>query len=94
MTWNPADAARQTNTRGKRSGQRVPLETPSSEHRRSEPDAMPTILAGMDDGMFDADAYGQRMPMEQEKEMIGMGFVPERQWNLVRQWMFRGITPL
>ena len=90
MTWRPEDAARQTNTRGKRPAARGVKDFTVTPPRDVEPEAMPTILAGMADP-FDEDMYEQRMTMEQERDAIGMGFVPERQWNMVRQWMFRGI---
>lgn len=91
MTWRPEDAARQTTTRGKRPTQRGVRDVSATPPLRDvEPEAMPTVLAGMADP-FDEDMSEQRMTMEQEREAIGMGFVPERHWNLVRQWMFRGI---
>ena len=67
---------------------------PPLSERHQEPDAMPTVMAGMAADMLDDEAHEQRLTMEQEREWAGMGFVPDRQWNMIRQWMYRGTVPL
>ena len=95
MTWRPEDRLRQTNTRGKRERTRKSPEGPrTAPEPRGEMEPMPTMASGTMSETMEDDARALRMPMEQEQALTSMGFVPDRQWNLIRQWMFRGTTAL
>ena len=95
MTWKPEDRLRQANVRGKRGKSRknadVQYDAPQA---MSNADAMPTLMAGTMGETMDDEANQLRLPMEQEQALASMGFVPDRQWNMIRQWMFRGTTAL
>jgi hypothetical protein len=48
---------------------------------------------GWDAAVADGDV-GQRLPMEEERELLAQGIWPERQWAQLRRWMLRGIEPV
>lgn len=95
MTWRPEDCARQATGRGPRRAPRAAIAPDDAPLVRQDTDmAMPTHQADILMDMEEEIDATVRLPLDAEREYLGMGFIPERHWNMVRQWMFRGTTAL
>jgi hypothetical protein len=84
MSWNLRDSKPSAKL-----SKQIQNSEPPEPRNYGDEDALPTVLAGMDDW---EDAGGEeRWTASQRRELEAMGMVDQRTWDIWGAWMRRGV---